>query len=111
MEAKFVESTACALVRSSLYENFTVPKYRGFWWHAAHLTLTRLRTQVTHNTRGVGTVVLLEKEGLQRVHVEFLSGEKHRYMKESWSKLFALYDIFRNTFATDGEEDEEEIAG
>ena len=45
------------------------------------------------------------------MHVEFLSGEKHRYKKESWSKLFALYDIFRNTFATDGEEDEEEIAG
>ena len=64
---------------------------RNFWWSAEHLSLG---TQVTHKTRGAGTVVLLETEGLQRVHVEFASGEKHRYKKESWSKLFTAYDIF-----------------
>ena len=62
------------------------------------------KRNATHKTRGAGTLALLETEGLQRVNVEFASGEIHRYQQESWSKLITPTincNIFRNTIAAE----------
>ena len=59
------------------------------------------KRNATHKTRGAGTLALLETKGLQRVNVEFASGEIHRYQQESWSKLITAYNIFRNTIAAE----------
>ena len=62
------------------------------WWEEFHLSVGTL---VTHNERGAGTIVLLESDDLQRVHVTFSDGgETHRYKKESWRKLFTAHDAF-----------------
>ena len=61
------------------------------WWQKFHLSIG---ARVSHNTRGAGTVALLETDGLQRVHVTFAGGETHRYKQNSWSKLFTAHDSF-----------------
>ena len=56
------------------------------WWWEFRLSVG---AHVAHKTRGAGTIVLLETNGLQRVHVKFAGGGVHRYKKTSWWKLTA----------------------
>ena len=54
------------------------------WWEQFTITPG---TRVDHPKRGPGTVKLVNPDDDQKVHVEFATGDTHRYAERSWAKF------------------------
>ena len=54
------------------------------WWNKYGIVVGDF---MAHPSRGEGTIVAISPDGDARVHVEFASGEVHRYALASWGKI------------------------
>jgi hypothetical protein len=62
------------------------------WWTRRWGASIKEGTQVRHIKRGLGRVVAISPDNDDRVHVKFVSGEKHRYYEKSWAKFRVILD-------------------
>ena len=57
------------------------------WWTRRWNGGVVVGALVRHIKRGVGTIVAVSPEDDGRVHIEFETGETHRYAEQSWAKM------------------------